>query len=570
MGSQFTRSGGRSFYIFLVAALIGIGCLRIAATYPVFSQTWDEPAHIAAGMEWLEQGAYTLEPMHPPLARIMAALGLYLQGARLSGGDQPHTMWAEGNALLQAQGQYQRNLAVARLGILPFFILAALVTAGWALRLRGRLASLLAVFLFTTLPPVLGHAGLATTDMAAAALTTASFFTFTLWLARPTPRNGLLFGLAVGLAALAKFTTLYFLAAGIGLAFLLFGLPALRRRGIPAARLPSSKDWLITLSLAILTGALTLWAGYRFSTGTLLEPANQPFEQVDRLVGGSGGLHDLAYFVLGDLPLPAPEFFLGIYSTLFNNQEGRTMYLLGEVSSQGRWYFYPVVFFFKTPLPFFFLALAGLVWVLRGSLHRPQERMGRGMPVVAAFAVFAISMGSNMNLGVRQVLSLYPLLAVAAGWAASYWLRAGFPKPRPAAVLVTALLAWQLLASAGAHSDYLPYFNELAGDMPEAIAVDSDLDWGQDLLRLSETLHRLEVDEVAIHYYGSQGIDLNTFNLPKWRELQPYQAEKGWVAVSLSALKFASSSGPDHPYGWLEAYSPLQRVGRSILLYYIP
>ena len=56
---------------FLIAAAIG----RIALTYSVFNQTWDEPAHVAAGMEWLDRGRYTYEPLHPPLARVMVALG---------------------------------------------------------------------------------------------------------------------------------------------------------------------------------------------------------------------------------------------------------------------------------------------------------------------------------------------------------------------------------------------------------------------------------------------------------------------------------------------------------------
>jgi len=38
--------------------LAGIGVARIISTYQVFSQTTDEPAHLATGMEWLEQGTY--------------------------------------------------------------------------------------------------------------------------------------------------------------------------------------------------------------------------------------------------------------------------------------------------------------------------------------------------------------------------------------------------------------------------------------------------------------------------------------------------------------------------------
>ena len=66
----------------LLVLLLIIGILRISSTYSIFWQTWDEPSHIASGMQWLDRGEYTYEPGHPPLARVMSALGLYLDGIR--------------------------------------------------------------------------------------------------------------------------------------------------------------------------------------------------------------------------------------------------------------------------------------------------------------------------------------------------------------------------------------------------------------------------------------------------------------------------------------------------------
>src|SRR5581483_1188134 len=68
--------------IWFAIALVAIGTVRIVSTYNVFSYTFDEPAHIACGMEWLDKGVYTWEPQHPPLARVAAALGPYLMGMR--------------------------------------------------------------------------------------------------------------------------------------------------------------------------------------------------------------------------------------------------------------------------------------------------------------------------------------------------------------------------------------------------------------------------------------------------------------------------------------------------------
>jgi hypothetical protein len=63
-------------------ALVLLGTIRIVSTYNVFNHTSDEPAHIACGVQWLDEGIYTYEHQHPPLTRVMVALGPYLVGAR--------------------------------------------------------------------------------------------------------------------------------------------------------------------------------------------------------------------------------------------------------------------------------------------------------------------------------------------------------------------------------------------------------------------------------------------------------------------------------------------------------
>ena len=70
----------------LVFVLLALGAVRIVATYHVLSQAADEPATIAAGMEWLDKGTYNLDPLHPPLARVAAAVGPFLEGRRLPQG----------------------------------------------------------------------------------------------------------------------------------------------------------------------------------------------------------------------------------------------------------------------------------------------------------------------------------------------------------------------------------------------------------------------------------------------------------------------------------------------------
>src|ERR1700747_2181491 len=66
----------------LSLASVLVAVLFIVGSYSRVSQTWDEPAHIGTGMEWLARGTYTLDLIDPPLARISAAFGPYLLGSR--------------------------------------------------------------------------------------------------------------------------------------------------------------------------------------------------------------------------------------------------------------------------------------------------------------------------------------------------------------------------------------------------------------------------------------------------------------------------------------------------------
>ena len=82
---------------------------------------------------------------------------------------------------------------------------------------------MIATLLFTLIPTVLAHAGLATTDMGLAACLGAAFLAMLVWAEEPTRKHGAIFGFCMALALLSKFTTLGFFPVGaaIALAFYL-------------------------------------------------------------------------------------------------------------------------------------------------------------------------------------------------------------------------------------------------------------------------------------------------------------------------------------------------------------
>ena len=123
--------------------------------------------------------------------------------------------------------------------------------------------------------------------------------------------------------------------------------------------------------------------------------------------------------------------------------------------------------------------------------------------------------------------------------------------------LVGVLIGWNVETCLRASPDFLAYFNEAASAHASYFLVDSDLDWGQDIRRLSAELKARHVRSVSIMVLGTA--DLNREGLPEYRTLQPWTNPGGWIAVSEYWLKEGEG------YRWLEPY-PYIRVGKSIRL----
>ena len=554
------RTSALAATIAVIAMAIGVS--RIVSTYDDFYQTWDEPAHLAAGLEWLDRGTYLFEPLHPPLARIAAAVVPYAAGLRLEdeGGAAARisndSLFVLGNELLHRGGDYEAQLRRSRAGILVFFTLACVVVFLWALILFGPAEAAAAAVLFSTLPPILAHSGLATTDAALVLTLPAAVLFWVLWLEEPSAIRSIGAGVATGLAFLSKHTALMYLPVCVAVAL---ALRLLSRDGSWNLR----DDWRrLSRRLLIVAAAafMVVWGGFRFSVGSLVD-ADDRFPE--RVAGRFGVEHPVTRAVdrVADWELiPAPEYLRGIKDVAFMSGDGRRSYLLGEVRDRGRWDFFPVAVFVKSPLAFVLLVLVGVsaAWRRRREAHDWRV----WVPLACVLAMIGAVLPSSINLGSRHVLPVFAFLSVVAGAGAlALWKR-----PRAGPVILVALLLWQGISTARAHPDYLAYANDLAARSSEPVLLDSDVDWGQDLKRLIAVVDTLPIDSLYFTYHGSASAPL--IDLPAWRPIPRAGPVRGWLAISLYKLKMGHDDDP-HVFDWLEAHEPVVRVGRYILLYHI-
>ncbi|MFP4394726.1 MAG: phospholipid carrier-dependent glycosyltransferase, partial [Anaerolineales bacterium] len=347
------------------------------------SLTIDEGLHIASGYTILRTGDYRLVEEHPPLVKLWVALPLL----PLRSLPDPTTLPAweavasqadatESLPLLQMAQQLlyphtptARWLLPARLmqALLGVLLLATL--ARWGCDLWGWRGGALAVALAALDPNLIAHGAIAGTDLGATTFIVLSLFVAQRFLHRPTRAHTLLTGVTLGLTLATKLTALL-LGPALGLA----ALWHLWRAPTREARARLFRRGLLVLAL---TGA-TFWAVYGFQIGKVPGVPGVPF------------------------PVPAAAHAIPILRLLGHSSGGHQAYLLGQNSTHGWWYYFPVAFLLKTPLPALILALLALL--RRLAQRRP---LGPGLaPALFALVYIATSLLSSLNIGYRHLLPL--------------------------------------------------------------------------------------------------------------------------------------------------------------------
>ena len=548
-------------------------------------------------------GTYVLDSVHPTLARIAIGLPLYLAGERypVLDADDPgsRNYNVVGNHILYDSGHFLRNLILARTGVLPFFLLGAVMVYIWARRLAGDLAATVAIFLYSTTPTILAFSSIAYTDIVAASTQLTAIFAFTWWLESPSRSRTFWFGIALGLALLSKLTTVLFVPAGAGGILIAWFATHRRKREIMHF---SFRRFATAVALA----AIVVWGGYRFDIRPLHQATGITPSSMPTFQHFPPRLRPVArYLVLRDPRLPALELLRGVAEAYALNRTISGSYIFGEYRPGGRWYFFLVGLAVKLPLPLLLLFTFGAVAAV-GSVVAGDGRDIRILfPLIAILGVLLITANVRYQVGIRHVLVTLPLIAIVAGAAIGPVLER---LQRRSFIMwsIAALLLWQAVESASAQSDFLAYFNEMAGKDPSSILVmGCDLDCGQDLFRLAHELQLRHVDRCALAVWSSA--DITRSGLPP-NDLPPFEVIAGGrtntsdigdsiqnevaqdpagvqhdsgsgprlhgcIALSARAFRLGDvlhqSYGPDY-FNWLKNYRPVSTVGRTIRLYQIP
>ncbi len=541
------------------AVLLAAGLLlfagQAALSSPRKSAAFDEEYHVAAGYAYLKTGDFRMSLSHPPLINALSAIPLLFRDDVNLPLDHP--AWAESDYfnfadvfLWQAQADPQSILEWARWPVIALGAILAAALFWWTREMAGAWAGWIALVLAVFDPNLIANSRLVTTDLG---LTVFLFLTmWWLWCWRETPsrKNLVLTGIFAGLTMASKFTGLLVWPM-IGLIVVIWRLEI---RDWRSRR--NLQSLISNLLFMFLVSFLTLWAVYRF---------------------------DVSPYPGTAIPLPASFYPYSLWDTFMGIEaQPKTSFLLGQTSPRGWWYYFPVALAVKTSLPLLILTVWGTAVFLRRKGWRYAAILW-----LPPLLFLALAMTGRITIGYRHILPVVPFLIMLAAQAGRRLEIGDWRFRRPnlqspiANLFFLLLLLWHAAGTLRLFPHQEAFFNELAGG-PEGggrILVDSNIDWGQDLILLRELLVEKGVEDVYLGYFGAAVPE--TYNIlykpipgflrqtagPEINAYNPYTPPPGWYAISQTSLQLGLLEQNVAMYAFFRDREPVARAGYSINLY---
>jgi hypothetical protein len=530
------------------SSLIPIGlavCFAAQCAWFIGTQsfTYDEPAHIIAGLDAWRHGRFELWNDQPPLGRLLVTAPLVIGRPdrwQLDDlGPAGANFWTVAIRPDPVALAWHTRPANVALGLVLMWLL-------WitARRLFSTAAASFALALFACSPALIAHFSLATVDGLAVVCLFATAAAVARWRRQPSWPTTCGLGLVLGAFLLSKYSAPPLVAVAV-----LIVLGSGPRREFP-----------VRLAKAAAASAIALaavWATYGFHVGPVTfrnGPLAGPYGRGHTVIVPLQRPLDLT------LRLPAPEYIAALGGVAQHAVRGQPAFLLGAVRKAGGWPLYlPIVMALKWPPTLWLLAGSGLVALARSRSPRVRE-----VAVMLLFPAvfFGLAMTSKLNIGDRYVLPVYPFLLLLA---AAVWEAASI-RPAGVIVMVTAL-ALQGADTARYAPDYLSYMIPLVPpDRGYEWLSDSNLDWGQGLIALRKYERAHPDDVVHLAYFG--GIDPGSYGV-RSRPLGESERATGTVVVSATHLSGQYLTDPS-AYRWLLQYPRKAILDHTLYVFDVP
>ena len=456
----------KGIHFFLVICLFAVYLINGLVAIPKNSVTYDEMDHWSYGKRILMRK--TDKVFQYDDASAMPVSGINAIPRAFQQLKNPGLLKTDGGFSDIMNGRYVTLIVCLLTG---FFIYR------WSKELFGERGAVLSLFLFVFCPNLNGHGILLTTDAYTALFTVSSFYFYWKFIKQSGWKYFLLFSISLGLAQIVKYSMIH-----LYLILAIISVLVLIKRGTIFSGFKRNFTRLIVL-IFILVFIINL--GFLF---------NKPGKSLDKFHFASHSFKALQSSFIGSIPLPVPQPYIqGLDWTTYMNELGAgdpnvsdANYLLGEKrTGKGFWYYYLIVFVFKTPLVALLLLLGAIIFLF---IRKKKE----GHPATMLFLLgsilyFLLILGfqNNVQIGIRHALMVYPLLYVLCGSI----INTNFYQKRMR-FLQGITIAYSLITYYYFFPNLISYSNELIPVKKNAykIMADSNIDFGQGWITLRKYL----------------------------------------------------------------------------------
>ncbi len=662
-GPSDDKRRGAFWFGLAVVALLTVHLTLAERSLIVENPTIDEVVHMPAGVTYWQKRTFRLYHHNPPLVKMIAALPVVLakpvmdplyQMKSWADREPSPTTFSQTFAFLNAD-RYFELFQLARMAMPLFSILGGLVVFAWSSRLYGGWAGLLSLSLWVFCPNILAHGRLITTDVGSTVLGVTATYLFWRYLQSSTLKWAILAGVGLGVAQLSKFSMLLLYAVW---PFLWL---------IRAVLVSSAEGWAIRAGrglghgiLIVALSILTIDVGYffegvgkplgsfEFASQSLTSP---PPGGIRMAPATANPLYDSIWpfaqnrfrgTFLEHLPAPLPEHYLlgfdeqkieadGIPKRFIRAKQalavgdveqarrealsadrsvsGYPVYLNGELRQSGWWYYYLATLAYKVPEGTWLLVMASVVALAAARRSGEAWADEAALWTVPVVVLLAMSFLTDINLGLRYVLAIAPYVYIQAGKIVPWVEGLANRRRRIGRSLIAGALGLTVASTLAIHPHYLAYFNQVSGgpDRVPARLIDSNLDWGQDLVGLREWCRKNIPDQpIGLACFGQinpsifsvrgdrfdwflppikPGLVSSTFAKPGARVVGPAkELTPGYYAVSATLLYGLHWRLYDNTPFWQDAwqpawstdsdafayfrlFQPIERIGHSIYIY---
>jgi len=483
------RLPGRSIYLFVVVALLIVcgAIFRSAVATRLDGFTFDEAYHIAAGVSYVRNADFRINPEHPPLVKLwvgsfISATGFHLSSLRPFADKVDEREFAEQDVYLHNDFRSVQQRARVAMWTLNGLLLTLL---GFAVRRVFGFGTAIGALLFLSIDPtVAAHQPVVMTDLPVSLLSAAAVVlavrAFQTWAWSDLIACFIVLGLALATKHSAPVFFVFIALTGAVLAL----TPPIA--GVGQTRLNRFAKLFAGTAVALIV----LWSFYLFRFAESNHPGevfNRPL--ADKIADVRSPVYRLVLSAMAGTHVAPRAYIWGFADTIRAGLEGRAdpVFAFGHsYFNSAPKYFFPGVIALKLPIGLSILVLLG-VWLY--CVRRLPVGWKAAHTIVLAAIVFflLVLMGGVTYGGIRHALPVVVLLSIFAGTAAQYAMASKYKRNRIVVVIAFGAAALSAIPVMRPWE----YFNEFVGGPSKGYRYFNDE--GVDLLQRGA--------EVATYYH---------------------------------------------------------------------